>query len=55
MLYVFQVYALSTQFYAALDQKGPKHVIAWTKNVELLCYEKILVPIHLLDHWTLAV
>jgi len=53
-----KVYVFSTFFYAKLTERnsyGYANVKRWTRKVDLFEYDKIIIPIHLSVHWTLAV
>lgn len=49
------VYAFNTFFYPKLVTGKQKSLARWTRKVDLFKYDKILIPIHLGMHWTLAV
>lgn len=51
-------YFFSTFFYQKLTQRGQycyANVRRWTRKVDLLSMDKIIIPLHLGVHWTLAV
>ena len=50
-----RVYAMSTFFYKNLMLRGPSALERWTKNVDIFEFDLILVPVHLDEHWCLAV
>ena len=53
-----KVHQMSTYFYSTLTRTGRfdySRVRRWTSKVDLFAMDKILVPIHLGTHWTLAV
>ncbi|CAL2047899.1 unnamed protein product [Caenorhabditis brenneri] len=50
-----KTFALNTYFYGNLTEKGYASVRRWTKKTDLFSYDLILVPVHKLDHWSLAV
>ena len=47
--------AFSTLFYPKVLEGGHKCVKKWTKCVDIFGFDLIFVPIHLGDHWCLAV
>ncbi|XP_064472074.1 sentrin-specific protease 1-like [Ornithodoros turicata] len=49
------VHALTTHFFSVLRSRGYKAIQKWTENVDLFSYRLVLVPVHDLDHWSLAV
>jgi len=50
-----KVYAFNTFFLKSLKAGGYSRVRRWTKNVDIFSYEILLVPVHLGNHWCLAV
>lgn len=50
-----RVHALTTHFFNVLRNRGYEAVRRWTDNVDLFSYDLVLVPIHDMDHWSLAV
>ena len=50
-----KVYAMSSYFFENLMNRGTTAVEKWTKDVDIFEFDLILVPIHLSDHWCLAV
>lgn len=52
-----KVHFCNTFFYEKLTQKGYNYdgVRRWTKNVDVFNVDKVIFPIHLSVHWTLAV
>lgn len=52
-----RIYLQDTFFYTTLQQRGYDDVKEWTKNVDLLSYDYIVVPIHEKDrsHWWVAI
>ena len=47
--------AFNTLFYQKILKGGHESVKRWTKHVDIFGFELIFVPIHLVDHWCLAV
>ncbi|XP_049271986.1 sentrin-specific protease 2-like [Rhipicephalus sanguineus] len=50
-----RVHALTTHFFNVLRNRGYDAVRRWTDTVDLFSYDLVFVPIHDLDHWSLAV
>lgn len=53
-----KIYIFNTFFYAKLTERHSYNygnVRRWTRKIDLLEYDKIIIPIHLSVHWTLAV
>ena len=50
-----KVHAFNTFFYTQLMNKGYASLSRWTKEIDLLSHDIILVPVHLSNHWCLAV
>ncbi|KAL7074754.1 hypothetical protein ACQ4LE_006116 [Meloidogyne hapla] len=50
-----RVYAFNTFFYKNLCQKGFAGVKRWTRKVDIFDNQMILVPVHLGNHWCMAV
>eukprot|EP01080_Neovahlkampfia_damariscottae_P002294 gene2294-2467_t len=53
-----KVHCFNTFFYAKLTQRGEykyDNVKRWTRKIDLFSLDKIIIPIHLGVHWTLAV
>ncbi|XP_033097411.1 sentrin-specific protease 1-like [Anneissia japonica] len=48
------VYAFSTFFYPTLLKKGYNSIKKWTRKENLFKYRLLLVPVHLNNHWTMA-
>jgi sentrin-specific protease 1 len=51
-------HCFNTFFYAKLTQKNTyqfQNVSRWTKKIDLFSLDKVIIPIHLGSHWTLAV
>ncbi|NWR81808.1 SENP2 protease, partial [Centropus unirufus] len=49
------IHAFSTFFYPKLTSGGYRAVKRWTRNVDLFKQDLILIPVHLMEHWTLVV
>ncbi|XP_064489857.1 sentrin-specific protease 1-like [Ornithodoros turicata] len=49
------IHALTTHFFSVLRSTGYKAIEQWTENVDLFSYRLVLVPVHDVDHWSLAV
>ena len=50
-----KVYAFNTFFYPKVKESGQSAVKLWTRRVDVLAVDYILVPVHLGVHWCLAV
>jgi len=50
-----KVYAMSTYFYRNLIARGPGALTRWTRKEDIFDSDLILIPIHLEEHWCLAV
>ncbi|CAK5088918.1 unnamed protein product [Meloidogyne enterolobii] len=50
-----KVYAFNTYFYVNLSGKGFSSVKRWTKKVDIFENQMIFVPVHLGNHWCMAV
>jgi sentrin-specific protease 1 len=50
-----KVYAFNTFFLQNLESKGYASVKRWTRKVDVFSYDILLVPVHLGNHWCLAV
>nr|CAD2172576.1 unnamed protein product [Meloidogyne enterolobii] len=50
-----KVYAFNTYFYVNLSGKGFSSVKRWTKKVDIFDNQMIFVPVHLGNHWCMAV
>jgi len=53
-----KIHCMSTYFYSTLTRSGSvdySRVRRWTSKVDLFAMDKIIVPIHLGAHWTMAV
>ncbi|KAI6178160.1 hypothetical protein M3Y98_00470800 [Aphelenchoides besseyi] len=48
-------YAFNTFFLSTLQQRGYAGVKRWTRKVDVFSYDVLLVPVHLGNHWCLAV
>ncbi len=48
------VFTLNTFFFKKLAGSGYDEVKRWTAKVNIFAYERILIPIHLPEHWCLA-
>ena len=48
-------HVFNTFFYPSLKEHGYQKVRRWTRRVDVFSFAKILIPIHLGMHWTLAV
>ena len=51
----FTVHAFNTFFYPKLMSAGHAGVRRWTRKMDVLAVDYILVPVHLGMHWCLAV
>lgn len=55
----FKLHAFNSFFYELLSAKGRGYdysrVRTWTRQVDLFALEKVLIPVHLGNHWCLAV
>lgn len=49
-----RVYAFNTFFYPKIRDSGYNSVKRWTRKVDIFSYDYILVPVHLGNHWCLA-
>ncbi|KAL0238107.1 hypothetical protein GEMRC1_012580 [Eukaryota sp. GEM-RC1] len=50
------VFVFNTFFYLKISKNYSHSAVKrWTKNVDIFKFDKILIPIHLGNHWTLAV
>ncbi|XP_064483155.1 sentrin-specific protease 1-like isoform X2 [Ornithodoros turicata] len=49
------IHALTTHFFSVLRTRGYEPIEKWTQNVDLFSYRLVLVPVHDVDHWSLAV
>lgn len=49
------VYAFSTFFFPKLQHCGHRGVQRWTRGVDIFAYDILLVPLHMVEHWCLAV
>lgn len=49
-----KVYAFNTFFYPKIRDSGYASVKRWTRKVDLFCFDFVLVPVHLGNHWCLA-
>lgn len=50
-----KVYAFNTFFYPKVMSGGQAAVKRWTRRVDVLAVDYILIPVHLGMHWCLAV
>ena len=50
-----RVYAFSSFFYPKIAQYGHHSVEMWTSNVDIFEYELLMIPVFIIDHWSLAV
>ncbi|XP_053402900.1 sentrin-specific protease 1-like [Mercenaria mercenaria] len=50
-----KVYAFNTYFYPKMMSGGHSAVKTWTRRVDVLAVDYILIPVHLGKHWCLAV
>lgn len=50
-----RVHAVTAHFFSVLRNRGYEAVRRWTDSVDLFSFDLLLVPIHDLDHWSLAV
>ena len=51
-----RVYTMSTYFFLNLIMRGYEGSIQrWNKDVDIFSYHLLLVPIHLEQHWCLAI
>ncbi|XP_043270550.1 sentrin-specific protease 1-like [Venturia canescens] len=50
-----RVHCMNSFFYTRLQSGGYQAVKRWTKKNNLLSFAKVLVPVHLRNHWCLAV
>ncbi|XP_043270497.1 sentrin-specific protease 1-like [Venturia canescens] len=50
-----KTYAMSSFFFPRLHVNGYNAVKRWTKKINIFKYRKVIVPIHLGNHWCLAV
>jgi sentrin-specific protease 1 len=55
----FNVHAFNSFFYELLSSKGRGYdygrVASWTRKIDVFALDKVLVPVHLGNHWCLAV
>ena len=49
------IHAFSTFFYPKLVKEGHRGVKGWSKKFNLFAFHRILIPVHLGNHWCLAV
>ena len=49
------IYCMSTYFFEKLIKRGYDALHRWTKDVDIFSFDIILIPIHMEDHWCLAV
>uniref|UniRef100_A0A914IDI0 Ubiquitin-like protease family profile domain-containing protein n=1 Tax=Globodera rostochiensis TaxID=31243 RepID=A0A914IDI0_GLORO len=49
------VYTFNTFFYQKLQTNGFAGVKRWTRKVDIFSYEILIVPVHLPNHWCMAV
>ena len=49
-----RIHAFSTFFYPKVSKQGHSSVKRWTRKFDLFSLDRILFPIHLGVHWTLA-
>lgn len=49
------VYAFNTFFYPKLRESGYTSVKRWTRKVDIFSHDFLLIPVHLGNHWCLAV
>jgi len=49
-----QVFCFKTFFYPKVQSSGHKGVKRWTKKVDIFAKDRLLFPIHLGVHWTIA-
>ena len=49
-----RVFCFKTFFYPKVKQNGHKGVKRWTKKVDIFAMDRLLFPIHLGVHWTIA-
>lgn len=50
-----KVYAFNTFFYPKVRESGYNSVKRWTRKVDIFSHDFILVPVHLGNHWCMAV
>jgi len=50
-----QIYCFKTYFFPKVKSSGHKAVKRWTKNVDIFAMDRLMFPIHLGKHWTIAV
>lgn len=50
-----KVYAFNTFFYPKIRESGYNSVKRWTRKVDIFSHDFLLAPIHLGNHWCLAV
>ncbi|GFY52106.1 hypothetical protein TNIN_170372 [Trichonephila inaurata madagascariensis] len=49
------VYVFSSYFFPALKTRGEKHVMRWTRKVDIFSYDLLFIPLHFGMHWALCV
>lgn len=50
-----KVYAFNTFFYPKLRESGYSTIRRWTRRVDIFSHDFIIVPVHLGNHWCLAI
>ncbi|VDK53352.1 unnamed protein product [Anisakis simplex] len=50
-----KVFAFTSFFYPSLLNKGYQAVRRWTRKVDVFSFDILLIPVHLVAHWCLAV
>lgn len=50
-----RVHAMSTNFVDTLEKKGYSGVQRWTRKIDIFNMDIILVPVHLINHWCMAI
>lgn len=50
-----KVYAFNTFFYPKLRESGHSSIRRWTRKVDIFSFDYLLIPVHLGNHWCLAI
>ncbi|XP_043285705.1 sentrin-specific protease 1-like [Venturia canescens] len=50
-----RVYAMNSFFFPRLHLSGYEAVKRWTRKINIFKYDKVLIPVHLGNHWCLAI